>query len=85
MNETRRSEIWEQILDVFKSENAGPGHRVLRKVVQVRLGTGVKGDEFVQVLEWAVQEDLLTFSPGATPDMSSLALTDEGYEQSRNI
>lgn len=40
--------------------------------------------ELETVLSWATEHGLLTFTPGGIAGLGSIALTDAGYERSRN-
>lgn len=86
MNEVRKQELWGQILADLTGMNTGPNQNVPVKTVWHRaMKLGITDPrELETVLSWATEQGLLTCTPGGIAGLGSIALTDAGYEQSRN-
>lgn len=86
MKDVRKQELLNQVLADLADMNVGSNQNVPMKTVWHRaMKIGITdSEEFKAVLSWAVDEKLLTFTPGGIAGLGSIALTDAGYEQSRS-
>lgn len=86
MNEVRTQELLSLVLTDLSNMNVGPNQNVPVKTVWLRgMKIGITDPkELETVLSWATEHELLTFTPGGIAGLGSIALTDAGYERSRN-
>lgn len=81
----RIQELVDIVLAEFTAMNIGPGVNVPTRTIYLRVCTnGLMWSEVHPAIVWAVEQGgLLTFTPGGIADIGSLALTDAGYQRSR--
>lgn len=87
MMEKRKQQLWIDLISDLADMNVGPTKNVPVKTVWLRaLNRGVTDpSELSCVLSWAVEIGLLTFTSGGIANLGSIALTESGFEQSRNL